>query len=151
MNERPAIVKFVKIIKRLFVAFSIIAIPLIMASLVLAFAGYLVFQIVAPIAIVLYFVLYGAYALNISMGTVVGMEVTEQVVHIKTKRKTYTYDAKTGCVDLKITKRKFVATFRTQDSQDKFTFYRRVPFGKYYDEQFTLEEMREIYPALEEE
>lgn len=151
MTEKQGVVKYVGIMKKLFVIFSCIALPIFMVSLVFAFARYIAFFIIAPAILILYFVVYGFYAMRVSMGTVIGIEITDKVVHLKTKRKTFTYDVKSGCVSMTPKKNYFVGTFRTQDSQDRFLFYRHVPFTKYYEEQFTFAEMQRLYPALEEE
>lgn len=151
MREKAGIVKYVSIMKKLFVMFSIVALPAIMVCLIFAFSDAIAFQIIAPVAIAVYLFVYGAYALRVSMGTVIGIEVTAQVVHLRTKRKTFTYDVKRGCVAMKVTKRRFVGTFETQDSREKFVFYRRVLFSKWSEEQFTPEEIARFYPALETE
>ena len=148
MNEKAGIVKYVSIMKRIFVVFSIIALPAIMVFFVFAFSRIFAFYFIAPAAVVLYLAAYGFYALHVSMGTVIGIEVTDKVVHLKTKRKTFTYDVRQGCVDMKVTPRKFVGTFETQDSRDKFTFYRRVLFTKWSEEQFKKEEIALFYPRI---
>lgn len=149
-REKPAVLNFVKIWKKLFILFSIVAIPGIMVCLVFAFMKAMAFWIIAPAAILIYLTVYAVYALHISMGAAIGFEATDKVVHVITKRKTYTYDVKRGCVDVKVTKRKFVCTFETQNSRDKFTFYRRVMFAKRYEEQFTPEEIASFYPRIDE-
>ena len=149
--EKEIVANYVRRIKKLFVIFSCVMIPAIMVCLIFAFGGSIAFCIIAPVLIVVYLILYGVYALYVSMGLVVGYEVTDLVVHIKTKRKTFTYDARMGCVAIKVKKGKFVGTFRTQDSEDKFVFLRRVPFTKRYEVAFTEDDMRRIFPAFEEE
>lgn len=134
----------------MFVIFSCVALPALMVCLIFAFAGYAAFWFIAPAVFVVYLVVYGAYALILSMGTVIGFETTDKVVYVRTKRKTYTYDVKRGCKEVKATKRKFVCTFETQDSRDKFTFLRKVMFTKSYEEQFTAEEIAAFYPAIED-
>lgn len=133
----------------MFVIFSCVALPALMVCLIFAFSGYAAFWFIAPAVFVVYLVVYGVYALVISMGTVIGLETTDKVVYIKTKRKTYTYDVKRGCKKVKATRRKFVCTFETQDSRDKFTFLRKVLFAKSYEDQFTAEEIAAFYPAIE--
>ena len=85
----------------------------------------------------------------VSMGTVLSVEVTEQVVHVVTKRKTFTYDAG-SCVAVKAKSGRYVATFRGNDSQDSFIFYTRVPFTGRYEGAFTKEDLRAFYPAIDE-
>ncbi len=149
-REKPAILNYVKIWKKFFVLFSIVAIPALMVCLVFAFMKAMAFWIITPAIFVVYLTVYGFYALRISMGAAIGFETTDKVVHVITKRKTYTYDVKRGCVGVKATKRRFVCTFETQDSTDKFTFYRRVMFAKRYEEQFTPEEIASFYPRIDE-
>lgn len=149
MLEKAGVVKYTAIMKRLFVLFSILVLPAIMICLVYAFLHYAAFYIITPALIVLYLVVYGVYALRVSLSAVTGMQVTDKVVYVKTKRKTYTYDVHMGCVGVKVTPRKFVCTFQTQDSRDSFIFYRRVLFSKYSEEQFTPEEIKAFYPSLE--
>lgn len=141
MKEQPTIIRFVRRIKKWFVIASCIAIPAIMVCVVFAFAGYIGFWIVTPVLLVVYLALYGWYALHVSMGTVIGMEAVGDVVHIKTRRGTFTYDAKKGCVAVREKRHRFIATFRTQTSQDSFTFYRRAPFSKPYETAFTDEDL----------
>ena len=146
--EKPAILKYVKFWKKLFVVFSCIALPALMICLLFAAQRYIGFWFVSAGIAVLYLTVYGFYAVYISMGTVIGFETTEKVVYVTTKRKTYTYDVKRGCKSVKVTKRKFVCTFETQDSRDKFTFLRKVMFAKSYEDQFTAEEIASFYPAI---
>ncbi len=148
MREKADIVRFVKIVKRLFFVFSIVAIFAEMILLVFSFMNYLGCIIAACVLGVGYLALYGVYALRVSMGTVIGIDVTDKVVHVKTKRKTWTYDVKRGCVGMKVKRNKFVATFQTQDSRDSFIFYRRVWFSPHGEEQFTADEIRMFYPSL---
>lgn len=148
--EKAGVVKYVRTMKKLFILFSVVAIPAIMVSLVFAFSRYAAFYFIAPALIILYLVVYGFYAMHVSMGAVLEVQVTKEVVHIRTKRKTFTYDAQNGCVDMKVYKNKFVGTFRAQNSQDKFTFYRRVLFSKYSEEQFTEGDIARFYPRIEE-
>ena len=146
---KPDLVKYVRLVKRLFVLFSVITIPAFMVCLVLAFEKMPVFYYLTPVVGVGYFIVYALYTMQVSMGLVLGIEVTDQVVHIKTKRKTFTYDVKEGCVAMKVTAKKFVGTFRTQDSEDKFVFYRHPPFMRWGAEQFTEDDIRAFYPDLD--
>lgn len=150
MREKTGILKYVNIIRGLFIAFSCIMLPALMICLVLAASKYAAFYIIAPVLAIAYLVVYGFYAMRVSMGTVIGIEVTDKVVHLKTKRKTYTYDVRTGCVAMKVTKNKFVGTFQTQDSRDSFTFYRHVSFSPYHEEQFLKEDIRLFFPGIDE-
>ena len=145
---KEKLLKFVKLARKLFIILSCVAIPALMVCLVFAFMGAMAFWIITPVVFVGYLALYAVYAMYFSMGVVIGVEVTDKVVHIKTKRKTFTYDVHMGCVDMKVYKNRFVGTFQTQDSRDKFTFYRRVPFGKMYEEQFTVHEVAAFYPNV---
>ena len=148
--EKPTVANYVRLIKKLFVIFSCVMIPAIMVCLVFAFGGVFAFYFIAPVLILAYLIVYGLYAIRISMSVVIGLEVTDQVIHLKTKRKTFTYDAKTGCVAMKAKKGKFIGTFRTQDSEDKFIFLRHVPFTKHYDIAFSADEMRYLFPDFDE-
>lgn len=149
MIEKKGVLKFVKIVKRLFIAMSVILLPLIMICLVYAVSGYAAFWIITPVLVVAYFVAYGFYAMRLSMGTVTGVEITDKVVHVRTPRKTFTYDVRMGCIGVKVKKNAFVCTFQTQDSRDTFIFYRRVLFSPSYQEQFTREEVARFYPKIE--
>ncbi len=148
--EKAGVVKYVRIMKKLFVIFSVIAVPAIMVCFVFMFSRYAAFYFISPALIVFYLIVYGLYAMRVSMGAVLEVHVTKEVVHIRTKRKTFTYDAQNGCVDMKVYKNKFVGTFQTQNSRDKFTFYRRVLFSKYSEEQFTERDIEHFYPRIHE-
>lgn len=149
MIEKSGVIKYVGIVKKIFVAFSIVVLPAFMVFLVLAVNGATGFMIVAPIVLVVYLAVYAVYALKFSMGLAVGYQTTNEVVHIKTKRKVYTYDVKAGCTAVKATPRKFVCTFETQDSRDTFVFLRRAPFSPYSEEQFTADDLRKFFPAID--
>ena len=151
MVIKQAIKKYVDILKILFIVFSVVVIPSFMVCLVYAFSGALAFCIIAPVLGVVYLVVYAFYALRVSMGTVIGTEITDQVVHLKTKRKIFTYDVHMGCVGVKIKKNKFIATFQTQDSRDKFVFLRRFAVFGNGAEQFTVEDIRAFYSAIDED
>lgn len=150
MKIKSGVEKYVGVCKRLFTVFACVTVPLFMVCLVFACARYLAFCFIAPAVGIAMVVVYALYASRISLGTVIGYETTDRVVHLKTKRKIFTYDAEGGCVSVKTYRNKFVAVFRTQDSQDQFIFPRRVPFSKYYEEQFTAEDVCTFYPAYSE-
>ena len=141
MKEQPFVIRYVRAMKRCILLLSCIAIPAIMVCAVFAFLGYIGFWIVTPVALVAYLALYGWYALRVSMGTVIGTEVTDTVVHVKTKRAVYTYDVKSGCIAVRQKKNCWIATFRTQTSQDSFIFYRRAPFSRPYETAFMQEDI----------
>lgn len=141
MKEQPFVIRYVRAMKRCILLLSCIAIPAIMVCAVFAFLGYIGFWIVTPVALVAYLALYGWYALRVSMGTVIGTEVTDTVVHVKTKCTVYTYDVKSGCIAVRQKKNCWIATFRTQTSQDSFIFYRRAPFSRPYETAFTQEDI----------
>lgn len=141
MIEQPVVIRFVKTVKKFFVIFSCFAIPGIMVCAVYAFLRYIGFWIVTPLILIAYLAFYCWYALHISMGTVIGIEVTNQVVHVKTKRGIYTYDVERGCTAVRKKRNAWVVTFCTQDTKDKFTFYSRVPFAKPYETVFTQEQI----------
>ena len=147
---KEGILRYVKIIKRLYVAFCIVMGIALMVSMVFAFNKVFAFYFIAPVLAVVWLTVYGLYALRVSMGTVIGIEVTNEVVHLKTKRKTYTYDRERGCENIKVKGNKFVGTFANNKTRDKFIFYRRVLFSKYQDEQFTAADIARFYPKIEE-
>ncbi len=148
MIVKPGVERFIKIVKRIFIGVSCVWIPGVMVCLVYAFEGAMAFWIISPAVIIAYLAMYIFYALHYSMSAVIGYELTPEVIHIKTKRKTYTYDRENGCIGAEAHKNKYVCTFATQDSVDKYIFYLRVPFSKAYEEQFTEEEILKIYPKL---
>lgn len=150
MVIKKGIQRYVDVLKKLFIAFSVVVIPAFMVCMVYAFTGALAFCIITPVLGLLYLFVYATYALRISMGTVVGVETTDKVVHLKTKRKIFTYDVSAGCVEVKIKKNKFICTFQTQDSRDKFVLLRRFAFFGNGEEQFTAEDIRAFCPAFEE-
>ncbi len=151
MKIKNTVRRYVDIMKKLFIGFSVIAIPSFMVCLVYAFSGFAAFYFITPVIGVVYLTVYAFYALRISMGTVYGTEITDKVVHLQTKRKVFTYDVKSGCVGVKVKKSKFIATFQTQDSRDKFVFPRRFVFFGNGEEQFSEDEIRSFYPDLDED
>lgn len=146
---KEGILKYVNAIRKLYIAFTVVDLTALMVSAVFAFNRVFAFYFIAPALLLLWLVVYGLYAMRVSMGTVIGIEVTNEVVHIKTKRKTYTYDAEGGCENIKVTGNKFIGTFATDRTRDKFVFYRRVLFSKYHEEQFTIEDIARFYPKIE--
>ena len=146
---KEGILKYVNIIKRLYIAFCVVMGVALMVCAVFAFNKFFAFYFITPALLLAWLVVYGLYAMRVSMGTVIGIEVTKEVIHLKTKRKTYTYDREKGCEDIKVKGNKFVGTFVTQHSRDKFIFYRRVLFSKYHDEQFTAADIALFYPEIE--
>lgn len=141
--------KYVSVMKKLIVIALVLAVVIAFPCLVLGLhasgGAKIIFLVVAALVLVAYFVFYAFYALNVSMGTVLEIEVTDKVVHLITKRKTFTYDVKMGCVAVKAKGNRYVCTFETQDSRDKFIFYRRAPFTSFSDEGFTEEDIRRFY------
>lgn len=148
---KEGILRYVNIVKKLFIAFSVVVLSAFMISMVFVFNKFFAFYFISPALLLVWLVAYGFYAMRVSMGTVIGVEVTPELVHLKTKRKTYTYDVKTGCEKIRAYKNKFVGTFSNSTSRDKFIFYRRVLFSKYESEQFTEEDVARFYPRIGEE
>lgn len=138
-------VKYVRRIKAAYTLFSALFIVAFMVLLVFAFngsdVGKPVFFSVAAVLLVGYFISYGFYASRVTLGTVLGIETTDLVVHLHTPRKTYTYDVHMGCVGVREYKNRFVAVFETQDSRDSFIFYKHAPLSSYSDGQFTLSDI----------
>lgn len=146
---KEGILKYVNIMKKLFIVFSVVVLTAFMISAVFAFNKFFAFYFIAPALLLLWLVAYGFYQMRVNMGTVIGVEVTDEVVHLKTKRGTYTYDRENGCENIKVAGNRFVGTFSNERSRDKFIFYRRVLFSKYRDEQFTAEDIAQFYPRIE--
>lgn len=147
---KASIVRFVKIVKNIVTLVCAALAVFSMIALVFAFSGYLGFIILAPIGIVAFLVVYGFYAVKFSLDVVLGVEMGAQTMLIKTKRKTFTYGLG-DCVSVKEYDKKYVCTFQTQDSSDRFTFLKRAPFSKPYEEGFTEEDIQKIYPQFAEE
>ena len=145
---KPAIQRYVKFIGNVATVCRIVLFLMLMVSLVIGLNGYIGFLMIAGFSLVAFFVVHGVYALHFSMGTVLGVELTPEVIHLKTKRKTFTYDAAGGCIAVKELSNRYICTFQTQDSVDKFTFYKRVPFAKPFESGFTEEEIARFYPPL---
>ena len=87
---KESIANYVRIMKKLFVIFSCFMIVAIMVSLTFAFSQFVAFYVIAPLLIVAYLVAYGFYAIRVSMSVVIAVEVTDLVIHLKTKRRTFT-------------------------------------------------------------
>ncbi len=149
IRKPPTLETYVKRMKKAFVIFSCFAIPAIMVCAVFAFLGYIGFWFVLPAVVIVYLVIYGYYAMYVSMGTVIALEVTEQSVHLTTKRKIFTYDTQGGCIDVKAKNGRYVATFRGHGSEDRFIFYTHVPFTKRYEEAFVKADLRAFYPLID--
>lgn len=147
--------KYASRAKFLLILLSIAVFPAIMILTALACnvkgAACAVYSVVVALLALSWLIVYGVYSFRVSMGTVIGIEVTAKVVHLYTKRKTFTYDAHMGCVAVKVKRNRYVCTFETQDSRDSFLFYRHAPFSKYSDEQFTEEDIVSFCPAFEGE
>lgn len=150
MKEYSGPLRYVKIMKKLFWVFAAFCLPALMVCLVFAFSGAMAFVIIAPAVGILFLVVYALYAVRISMGVVIGMEVTDKVVHIKTNRKTFTYDVHGGCIAVKSSGSKYICKFRTQNSADSFIFFRRAPFSKPSDSQFSADALRPFFPRIDE-
>lgn len=134
-------VKYVRRMKKIFILFSIVVLPTLMTLLVFAFNGTAlgkpIFFTASAVVLIGYFVAYGFYTMRVTLGTVLGIETTNEVVHLHTSRKTYTYDVNMGCVGIKEHKNRYVAVFRTHDSRDSFIFYKHAPLSSYADGQFS--------------
>ena len=153
-NIRTGPDKFVRFTSRLFIVLSIIVLPALMIIFALAVnlpgTARIVYAVSGVTTAIVYFVIYGFYAMTVSMGTVIGIEYTDMVVHLTTKRKVFTYDVKMGCVNVKRKGKRFICTFRAQNTQDKFVFWTKAPFTRYSDEQFTENDIRAFYPRFDE-
>lgn len=147
---KESIFRYVKAVGKITLVLRIALILFSLVALVLAFSGYIGYMILAGASIVAYIVIYVVYAMKISMDIVLEANTTKEVVHIRVKRKIFTYDAVTGCIGVKEYAKKYVCTFQTQDSVDHFTFYKRAPFAKPYEEGFTERDIRAFCPRFDE-
>lgn len=147
---KESIVRYVGRMKTVSLVLRVALILFTLVALVFAFNGYIGYMILAGVSVLVYIALYVFYASKISMDVVMGIEQTKEVVHLKVKRKTFTYDAETGCIGVKEYAKKYVCTFQTQDSVDRFTFYKRAPFAKPYETGFTEREIRAFCPRFDE-
>ena len=106
---KEAILRYVKFMKRLTLSVCIPLLVLLMVSLIFSFLRVIGFMIIGGASLVALFAVYGWYQISFSMGTVIRMEVTEEVVYIYTNRKTFTYDAVGGCIGVKETAKNIFA------------------------------------------
>ena len=148
--------KYVSVVKIALIIFSIAVFPVIMVLTAVACnledtLPRVVYSIVIAVLALGWLIAYGFYAMRVSMGTVLEVETNEKVVYLYTKRKVFTYDVKMGCVAVKVKGNRYICTFETQDSRDKFTFYRHAPFSKYSDAQFSDDDISSFCPAFEGE
>lgn len=150
--SRSGSVKYVRTVKIMLIVFTVAVFPTLMVLTALACniggTPRAVYSVIVAALAVVWFTVYGFYAMRVSMGTVTGLETTDKVVHLHTKRKTFTYDVKAGCVAVKVKGNRYLCTFETQDSRDKFIFYRHAPFSKYTDGQFSEEDICAFCPAF---
>ncbi len=147
---KTPIVRYLKFVKNI-VTFLCVALGIaIFISLGFAFSGYIGFMIIAPALMVVFLVIYGIYAVKFSLDLVLAVECGSKTLVITTKRKSFTFGLD-ACTDVKETDRKYVCTFRTETSEDKFTFLKRAPFMKPYETCFTEEDIRTFYPDFEGE
>ncbi len=153
VDRRSGPVKFVKLMRILFLLLTIVIVPVVMILTALACnvkgVPCVILSVIVAALVVFWLTVYGFYAMRVSMGTVLGTEITDKVVHLHTKRKIFTYDVKMGCVAVKVRGNRYVCTFETQDSRDKFTFYRHAPFSKFSDRQFSEDDIAAFCPGFE--
>lgn len=147
--------KYVSIARTALVVLSVLVFPVVMTLTAVACnvegLPQIVYSCVVAALALGWLVAYGTYAMRVSMGTVIGLETTGKVVHLYTRRKTFTYDARMGCVAVKVKSNRYICTFETQDSRDKFTFYRRAPFSGFTETQFTEDDILSFCPAFDGE
>ena len=147
-------VHYVRTMKKVFTIFSACFFVFWMLLTMLAFNGTelgkpILFSLSA-VLLVGWFVLYAFYTNRITLGTVLGIETTNEVVHLHTARKTYTYDVHIGCVSVKKHRNRFVAVFETQDSRDSFTFFKHAPFSTFSDGQFSSDDISRFFACRPE-
>lgn len=151
---RSGSAKYVKIMGILISAVGIVILPALMITLVFAVQAEgserVIFAFSGAAMAIGFLVLYGLFSLNVWMGTVIGLRTTDQVVYLTTKRRVFTYDVRMGCVAVVKKGKRFVCTFETQNSRDKFIFFLHAPFSKYSDRQFTEEDIRSFCPNFDE-
>lgn len=153
-NVRTGPEKYVRRVRCIFMiaAVAVFFALMILLALAVGLSGTprIVYGCSAGALLLLFLVGYGSYEMGVSMGTVLSVEITEQVVHLTTRRKVFTYDVKRGCVGVKRTHNRFVCTFETQNSRDKFSFYTHAPLSAYGDSQFSEEDIRAFCPRYDE-
>ncbi len=153
-NVRTGPQKFVRFFKIGFRIFAVADLLALMVTLALAVGlkgtDRVVNGCLAGVFAAAFFAAYGYYALSVSMGTVLSADVTDKVVYLTTNRKVFTYDVRRGCVGVKAGRNRYVCTFETQNSRDKFIFYTRAPFSSYSDSQFSEQDIRRFCPRFDE-
>lgn len=145
---KEPIVRYLKFVKKVVAVVCVLLAAAIFVSIGFAFSGYIGFMIVTPVLMAAFLTVYGIYAVKFSLNLVLGVEYGKQTLTIRTKRKAFSYGFG-ACEDVKEKENKYVCTFGTQDSVDKFTFLKRVPFMKPYETCFTEEDIERFAPAFQ--
>lgn len=145
---KEPIVRYVKFVKKVVAVVCVVLAIAAFVSVGFAFSGVIGFMILAPVFMIAFLAVYGVYAVKFSLDIVLGVEYGKKTVELRTKRKTFTFGLD-ACESVKETEKKYVCTFCTADSEDKFTFLKRVPLMKPYEVCFTEEDIRKFKPDFE--
>ncbi len=143
---KEGILSYLKKIKTLYIILMVILTAGTLFCLPFATMLYLGYVIIAVVLIALIIVLKIVYSNKVSLGTVFEIRTNGDTLILRTSKQDFMYNLTNGCKKVKVRANKFICTFESGGFEDSFIFYKRAPFSKSDDIQFTSDDIRIFYP-----
>lgn len=152
---KEGILSYLKKAKTLYTVLNVICFLLIGISFVMLTQVYnkyigliIVFGSILVVALGLFIAMHIVYNSKVAMGTVFEYIVERGTITLRTPKKDFTYDLAEGCKSVVKKGGKYVCLFVDGTYADTFIFYKRVPFAKNYDDQFSDDDIRVFFPSF---
>lgn len=145
---KPDVLAFIKKIKKFFVFASIVLLALAMTFIVNAVAVSALWLIAAGACIVCFIVALVLYLSRVKYSIVYDLSFAGGVINIKVKGGAYTFSPE-NLEKALYDKTKIILCFIKNGERERFLLLRRVPFERFRQNQFTLDDVAAFFPQIE--
>lgn len=151
---KEGILSYLKKAKILYTVLNVMCILFMCASFVILTQYYrymgmlILFGAILVVFLGLFIAIHIIYNNKVAMGTVFEYIVKGNTITLRTPKKNFTYDLENGCKSVVKKGNKYVCLFVDASYADTFIFYKRAPFVKTHDTQFSDDDIRVFFPSF---
>lgn len=151
---KEGILSYLKKAKTIYTVLNVIFFLLIGVSFVVLTQFYMymgmliLFGAILVVTLGLFIAIHIIYNNKVAMGTVFEYVVEKNTITLRTPKKNFTYDLTNGCKSVVKKGGKYVCLFVDASYADTFIFYKRPPFAKNYETQFSDDDIRVFFPSF---
>jgi len=151
---KEGVLQYLKKAKTIYTVINVILIMLMGGSFIVLtqFFSYMGMRIlfisILAVSLGIFIAAHIVYNNKIAMGAVFECVIHKNTITLRTAKKNFTYDLSEGCKSVQVKANSYVCLFVDATDADTFIFYKRAPLVKNPATQFSEDEIRTFYPAL---